>query len=126
LKPSMSLSPPPVVLLVEDDPAVRAALAFALETRNFTVVLAVNAAHALAQDVESAAALILDQNLPDVQGLELLSLLRQQGVAGPAALITTHPPTDLENRARAAGVPIFDKTRLHDGLFAWLADVVRP
>lgn len=121
----MSLSPLPVVLLVEDDPAVRAALAFALEARNFTVVLAVNAAHALAQDIEPAA-LIIDQNLPDIQGLELLALLRQQGITGPAALITTHPPADLENRARAAGVPIFDKTRLHDGLFAWLADVIRP
>ena len=122
----MSLSQLPVVLLVEDDPAVRAALAFALEARNFTVVLAVNAAHALAQDIEPAAALIIDQNLPDIQGLELLALLRQQGITGPAALITTHPPADLENRARAAGVPIFDKTRLHDGLFAWLADVIQP
>ena len=65
----------------------------------------------------SISSLILDQNLPDVQGVRLLELIRTAGIQAPALLMTTGPSAALHILAAAAGAPIVEKPLLDDSLF---------
>lgn len=107
----------PCVLLVDDDPAVTHAMQFSfdlegLDVRSFRDAESVLDAH----DLPQTGCLILDHNLPGMDGLALLERLRATGVRLPAILITTNPRTALRNRAAAAGVPIIEKPLLTDAL----------
>jgi DNA-binding response OmpR family regulator len=76
------------ILLVEDDPAVRAALEHALTDRGFTVVpmgTAVDALRAVADHVPDLV--ILDLGLPDLDGGAALRMLR--GVTNVPVIIAT-------------------------------------
>jgi DNA-binding response OmpR family regulator len=65
------------VALVEDDPAIRSALARALTQRGHQVRTAATGLGALSQIVEHTPELVvLDLGLPDIDGLELLRMLR--------------------------------------------------
>lgn len=107
----------PVVIVVDDDPAVRASLKFALEIEGFTVH-----AHGRGDELFADAALaacacfVIDQNLPGVRGLDLVTALRQRSVVAPVILITTAPPRVLQERAAHAGIPIVEKPLLGNAL----------
>lgn len=107
----------PAVILVDDDPAVTHAMQFSfdlegLDVRSFRDGESVLAA----DDLPGKGCLILDHNLPGMDGLALLEGLRATGVRLPAILITTNPRAALRNRAAAAGVPIVEKPLLTDAL----------
>ena len=107
----------PAVILVDDDPAVTHAMQFSfdlegLDVRGFRDAESVLAA----SDLPETGCLIIDHNLPGMDGLALLEQLRAIGVRQPAILITTNPRTALRNRAAAAGVPIIEKPLLTDAL----------
>jgi two-component system, LuxR family, response regulator FixJ len=108
----------PVLLIVDDDPDVLDALTFMIDVRGFRVVHCGTAgeAIALAEADPGYACLVVDQGLPDHQGLDLLTMLRSRGVTAPAILITTGPSADLRQRADAAGAPIVEKPLLDDAL----------
>jgi FixJ family two-component response regulator len=96
--------PEPVVLLVDDDPAVRSSIAFALEIEGFAVA-AFESAEALFK-VEQApqhACIVLDHRLPGVDGLALLAALRARGDAAPAIIITSNPVAAVRNIASGEG-----------------------
>ena len=82
------------ILLLEDDEALGRGICMALETPNCTVthcstrLQAINILQGIVFDL-----LILDINLPDGSGLELLRTLRQNGTSTPAILLTAN---DLE------------------------------
>ena len=82
------------ILLLEDDEALRRGICMALETPSCTVthcstcLQAINILQGMVFDL-----LILDINLPDGSGLELLRTLRQNGTSTPAILLTAN---DLE------------------------------
>ena len=82
------------ILLLEDDEALGRGLGMALETPNCTVthcstrLQAIKILQGVVFDL-----LILDINLPDGSGLELLRTLRQNGTSTPAILLTAN---DLE------------------------------
>lgn len=108
---------PARILLVDDDPAVRAALAFSLEIEGFAVEAYDSAAALAARRVFPArACLVLDHRPPGVDALGLLAALRGRGVCLPAVLITTNPRPDLLRRAYAAGVEVVEKPLLTDAL----------
>ena len=66
-----------VVALVEDDPAIRSALARALSQRGHQVRTAATGLGALSEIVEhTPEVVVLDLGLPDIDGLELLRMLR--------------------------------------------------
>jgi FixJ family two-component response regulator len=107
----------PALALIDDDPAVRHALRFALETAGLSVASFSDAETALvAPDRFDWRCMVLDQKLPGMSGLDLLERLRAGGVTAPAVLITTHPSKETRARSRAAGVEIVEKPLLDDRL----------
>lgn len=72
----------PVVLTVDDEPAIRRLLRGALERAGYQVAEAATAREALsAADIDKPALALLDLGLPDRDGLELVPLLKARGLA---------------------------------------------
>ena len=66
-----------VILLVEDDPALRRALRTTLRSRDFEVLEAATGEHAIVIGADGRAdVVILDLGLPDLDGLDVLRRLR--------------------------------------------------
>jgi two-component system, LuxR family, response regulator FixJ len=107
-----------VVLVIDDDPAVRNSLKFALEIEGFSVrVYPTGAALLDENDMPASGCLVADYNLPGMNGLDLLDLLRRRNIKWPAFLITSQPTAMIRNRAAAAGVRLIEKPLLNDTLF---------
>jgi FixJ family two-component response regulator len=116
---AMTASPAsrPAVILVDDDPAVTHAMHFSFDLEGLDVRSFRDGESLLAvDDLPDSGCLVLDHNLPGMDGLALLEHLRTAGVDLPAILITTNPQSALRNRAAAAGVPIIEKPLLTDAL----------
>jgi two-component system, OmpR family, response regulator ChvI len=102
------------VLHVEDDPNCREAIADQLSDHGFVVrsfADALSLADGLAVSSE-ADIILLDWDLPDVSGIELLVELRQAGVNLPVVFLTGYGFTAQENLAFETGaVDFIDKAR---------------
>jgi two-component system, LuxR family, response regulator FixJ len=108
---------PTNVVIVDDDPAVLGALAFSLELEGFRVTTYRSGPELLAEPtVAQSGCLVIDFKMPEMDGLELLTALRQRGVRLPAILITSHPTEAVRRRAEAAGAPIIEKPLLGEAL----------
>jgi two-component system response regulator FixJ len=106
-----------LVLVVDDDPAVRNSLKFSLEVEGFTVRDYSSANELLREsEITDAGCLVIDYHLPEMNGLEMLNRLRARRVTAPAILITSHPSAFVRQRAAEAGVPIVEKPLLGDAL----------
>jgi FixJ family two-component response regulator len=107
-----------VVLVIDDDLAVRNSLKFALEVEGFSVqVYPTGTALLDEDDIPKSGCLVADYNLPGMNGLDLLQLLRERDVKLPAILITSHPTAVIRGRATSAGVRLIEKPLLNDTLF---------
>ncbi|RAK62794.1 response regulator [Phenylobacterium kunshanense] len=107
----------PVVVVVDDDAAVRSSLAFSLDLQGFDVSTCESGEALLSRALPAGGAcLVLDERLPGISGMEALRQLRQRDVTLPAILITSHPKPDLRAAAAAAGVPIVEKPLIGDAL----------
>lgn len=105
-----------VVLVVDDDAAVRSALKFALEVEGFNV-----------RDYGSPVALLDDSNLPPfdclvvdyrmpvIDGLELVSVLRKRGIGASAIIITGRSSKELMAEANKMGIRAVLEKPLPDG-----------
>ena len=109
--------PQPILLIVDDDADVLSALGFMAGARGYQALTCATAAEALVRLDGSVACRVLDQNLPDVQGIGLLKQIRAAGIDAPALLMTTDPSAALRNQAAAAGAPIVEKPLLDESLF---------
>jgi DNA-binding response OmpR family regulator len=79
----------PVVLLVDDDAAIRRAVAEGLELEGFRVVPASGGRPALvAVDSVNPAIVLLDLTMPDLDGLEVLKRLRASGNDVPVCVLS--------------------------------------
>ena len=108
----------PVVLVIDNDPAVRNSLKFALEIEGFVVRLYPTGAELLDEtDMPKSGCLVTDYHLPRMNGLDLLARLRERNVRLPAILIATHPSVTIRDRAAFAGVLLIEKPLLNDTLF---------
>lgn len=77
------------LLLVEDDPTMQATLHRALSRRGIQVSAVGDGAQALAQWAKHPPdAVLLDLSLPHMDGLQVLSLARQQGLRTPVIILT--------------------------------------
>ena len=104
------LNPPPLVVIVDDDDAVRNSLKFSLEIDGFTVTTYASADELLhAGDLLECECLIVDQHMPRMTGLELVEVLRKQGIGAPAILMSGHVTPTLSRLAAGAGIPVIEK-----------------
>lgn len=109
--------PRPIILLVDDDPAVRSSIAFALEIEGFDVAAFESAETMFARGIRRpCACIVLDQRLPGMDGLSLLDRLRGDGERAPAIIITSNPSRQFRQRVREAGALLVEKPLLCDEL----------
>ncbi len=94
----------PVVLLVDDDPAIRRTVGEGLELEGFKVVRASGGRAALAA-VESVgpAVMLLDLAMPDLDGLEVLHRLRERGDDLPVCVLSARDEVGDRVRGLEAG-----------------------
>ncbi len=116
----------PVVIVVDDDEAVRESLRFLLDIAGYEVA-AFDSAQAYLEriDPQAATCMVLDQHMPNTTGLELLAVLRESGAGLPTALITGSPSPDLVRQATALGAAqVLEKPLADDALLRFVAYAV--
>lgn len=93
-----------VVLLVDDDAAIRRSVSAGLELEGFRVVAASGgrAALAAAEQIEPAV-ILLDLAMPDLDGLEVLRHLRDGGDDVPVCVLSARDEVDDRVRGLQAG-----------------------
>ncbi len=102
-----------LILVVDDDEAVRESLRFSLSIEGFAVRVFPNGGQLLAEaPLSSGDCLVIDQNMPDMSGFDLISTLRARNVTAPAILILSRPDPALRARAALAGICIVEKPLL--------------
>jgi DNA-binding NarL/FixJ family response regulator len=96
-------------LVIDDEPANRDFLERLLQTASFKVVGASSGADGLkaAQALPSLALALVDQQLPDAPGLEIIAKLRALNPEALLVMATVHDDRPLIDRAFASGVDIF-------------------
>ena len=94
----------PVVYVIDDDDAARTSLAFLLGTAQF-VVRAYEFAQAFLDAIPGVepGCVITDVRMPEIDGLELLRRLKNQGIGLPVVVITGHGDVPLAVEAMKAG-----------------------
>ena len=115
----------PMLLLVDDDPAVRTSLQFSLELEGFAVE-AFDSGETLLAKVSLAvpSCLVLDYRLPGADGLSLLQALRERGETCPAVIITSNPTRSVRQRTTDAGAVLIEKPLLSNGLTAAIQKLI--
>jgi FixJ family two-component response regulator len=114
---SQGMAKPPVIAVVDDDPAVCSSLKFALELEGFAVCIYHGGAELLlADDLEDFDCFVVDQRMPGMTGMELVEVLRGRRVLTPVILIISHPNAALSARAQKAAIPIVEKPLLGNAL----------
>lgn len=100
--------PPQTIHVVEDDPSVLSSLAILLRTWGYSVACYSDAESFLASALESPAdCILLDVKLPEMDGLGLLSELRQRGVLAPIILLTGYGDVEMAVSALKNGAHDF-------------------
>jgi signal transduction histidine kinase len=103
----------PRVLVVEDQPAVRLVMASVLRACGYETVVAESLAEARPL-VEGTSVVLLDINLPDGEGLELLPVVR--ALEHPPSVVISTGFGTIDNVVQA----------MNDGAFGFLIKPVRP
>ncbi len=120
------LAPPPMLLLVDDDPAVLASLQFSLELDGFAVDALESGETVMARTrMAPHACLVLDYRLPGIDGLSLLTLLRERGETCPAIIITSNPTRAMRQRTTELGAVLIEKPLLSDGLTTAIRQLIQ-
>ncbi|MGE0424830.1 MAG: response regulator [Reyranellaceae bacterium] len=105
-----------VVVVVDDDAAVRHALKFALESEGLKIRVHGNGRALLADpELKRYACLVIDYRMPDIDGLELVDMLRSRGTMAPIIMITGRANVGMRERAARAGVATILEKPLADG-----------
>jgi DNA-binding response OmpR family regulator len=94
----------PLVLLVDDDAAIRRSVAVGLELEGFRVISASGGRAALeAVERIRPAVVLLDLTMPDLDGLEVLQRLRGAGDEVPVCVLSARDEVDDRVRGLEAG-----------------------
>jgi two-component system response regulator FixJ len=101
------------VIIIDDDAALLEALKFALELEGFSVQCHLRSGTVVAQTLPTSnACLVIDYQMPGLDGLDLLKRLRANGVRLPAIIITTLPKASVLIDAAALGATVVEKPLL--------------
>ncbi|MBN9560003.1 MAG: response regulator [Alphaproteobacteria bacterium] len=90
--------------VIDDDPAVLDSFRFMLEVAGHRVLTFRSALEFLAHTSDLPCCLILDQQMPDLTGLELVARLRSDGIVLPILLVTAWPSPAIVTRAAELGI----------------------
>jgi two-component system response regulator FixJ len=94
-----------VVLIVDDDRAVRTALKFMLELEGYTVHACASGDELLHHPVlKDARCLLVDYKMPVMDGLEVIEQLEKKNIHVPVILITSFVNKSFTRRAAEIGV----------------------
>jgi len=93
-----------IVAIVDDDKAVLESLRFVLDIYGFKVMAYSMSMSFLEDRVTRPACVIVDQNMPGMNGLELVARLRQEGNLVPVLLTTGMPTTGIAAHAERLGI----------------------
>lgn len=120
-----------LIVVVDDDAAVRKSLKFSLEVEGFVVRTYARGEELLGDSAfPNCRCLVVDQQLPGINGIDLIAKLRDRKISVPAILVTTHPSAVLRERAANAGIAIVEKPllngTLHDGICQILTHSTSP
>ena len=77
------------VLVIDDEPPIRKLLRMGLSTQGYAVLEAPNGKAALEMLAEGPALIILDLGLPDIQGHELLRVIRVRNESVPIVVLSS-------------------------------------
>ena len=113
----MALAERETVYIVDDDDNVRDSARALLEAYDLTVEDFASARAFLdGFAVGSKGCLLLDVNMPEMGGLELLELLRDRQIDIPVIIVTAQNEADLRERAKRAGAFAFLQKPVDDSL----------
>jgi two-component system, LuxR family, response regulator FixJ len=124
----MSSSPAkPIVYVVDDDPGVLGSLRFLLETDGFDVKTFRNGAALLGAVASNGAdCFVIDYKMPNMNGIDLATRLRNRDIVAPVILITGYPDDSIPAKAAIAGVHhVLLKPHLEESLAARIRGVIR-
>jgi FixJ family two-component response regulator len=100
------------ILIVDDDAAARECYGRLFRRHGYEPCLAGSGVwvEANREAFAEVKVILLDQRMPGMSGLELLSRLRQKGFDGLAILVTAHAGEEISREAKRLGVKrIFNK-----------------
>jgi two-component system KDP operon response regulator KdpE len=80
---------PPKVLVIDDEPPIRKLLRMGLSTQGYEVLEAPNGRTSLEMLAQKPDLVILDLGLPDMQGLELLRMIRARNESVPIVVLSS-------------------------------------
>ena len=84
------MSPAPIkVLVIDDEPPIRKLLRMGLSTQGYEILEASNGKIALELLAQNPALIILDLGLPDIQGHELLRMIRGRNESVPIVVLSS-------------------------------------
>ena len=108
----------PTIYVVDDDVGVLGSLRFLLEADGFSVrTFRSGGAVLSAPNSGEVDCYLIDYKMPDINGIDLVGLLRRRGIDAPVVLITGYPDKNIAARAAAAGVThVMRKPLLDDSL----------
>jgi FixJ family two-component response regulator len=93
------------VCVVDDDDWVCDSLKALLETYGYDVWSYASGGHFLqAAERDRAKCLVIDQHMPELDGLDVVAALRRQGISCPTILITGRLDAKITERANGLGV----------------------
>jgi FixJ family two-component response regulator len=116
-----------VVIVIDDDSAVRNSLKFSLEIEGFVVRAYASGTELLSGlDLPVCRCLVIDQKMPGMTGLDLIAKLRNRHIPAPAILITSEPNAVLTERAARANIHIVEKPLLDNALLDRIRDACVP
>ncbi|MBV9891690.1 MAG: response regulator [Rhizobacter sp.] len=99
-----STAPAPVISIVDDDESVRLATELFMASLGYQTRLFSSAEDFLrSSGAEETCCLIIDVQMPEMDGIELQAALKARGREIPTIFITAFPTEDIATRARAAG-----------------------
>ena len=115
----------PIVAIVDDDPAVCSSLKFSLELEGFVVRAYGSADEFLGAHESACDCLVVDQRMPGMSGMELITRLRTLQVQTPAILLISQPNPTVAARAAKAAVPIVEKPLFGNALLERIREACR-
>ncbi|MDT4953986.1 MAG: hypothetical protein QOJ02_2124 [Acidobacteriota bacterium] len=92
------------VLIIEDDRSVGDALKIVMDDSGYKAVVAINAQQGIEQArLRRFGLIITDVQLPDMSGLDVLTILRKKVPTIPIIIITAHSTQEVVTQALARG-----------------------